>query len=773
MTDLRTIPPAVAAWLAALVCTQSSEPSFWPPVVLTLAVVALVGVLVAVARGGRHQRLSAVLAAVVVSVAAATAVSVAVSAGATERRPSALVGPATDGGIVALAVDVVGPPIALSGAYGLVVVDVTVTGVEDGGARTGGLRAPAVLFASDPAGTIAAGARLVLDARVENGRAGDQRAFVLRAVGDPVVGTPEAPSDPAAAVRTGFSDLAAGFAGDGAALLPGLAVGDTSLVDDALDERMTAASLSHLTAVSGANCALVVGAVFGALALLGAPRWGRVVAALLALAGFVALVTPEPSVVRAAVMAAIVLLGIAVGRPSAGVPVLGIAVVGILVSDPWLSRSFGFALSAAATAGLLLLARPLGRALTRVLPAPVAVALALPLAAQLACQPIIVLIDPAVPVWGVPANMLAAPAAPIATVLGMIACLLLPVAPAVATGVAALAWLPAQWIAGVATAAAAAPDAGLPWPSGPPGVIAWAAVLVTIAVVVSARSLRLAHVAGTMLLLGALAYGTLVGGDRLGEVWSRPTDWSVAMCDVGQGDAVLVRSAGRTALIDTGPDGTGIEECLSDLGVGHIDLLVLTHFDLDHVGGVAAVTGRVREVLHQPVHDPADAALLRDLEARGARLVETTTGLSGTLGDLPWRALWPPPDESHYTGNDGSVVIEFGGAVDAIFLGDLGKDSELALLADGRVGNAYRIVKFAHHGSADQYPALYERIDARLALVSCGRDNDYGHPTRSALALLDAQGTTVARTDQGGTTLVAVRGDSLVTWAAGPRPDSG
>jgi competence protein ComEC len=767
VTDLRTVVPACAAWLAALVCTQLRDVPVWIPLVLCALSALLLATLVMIGRGRRRERAAALLATVCLTLAVAAAVSVIVTTGGAERRPAALEDAASHGGVVDLRLDVVGSPVALSAAGGLVVVDVTTTAVGRDGAVVSGLDAPAVLFAADPGGTIATGSRLRVAARVEAGRPGDERAFVLRAVGEPVIAGAVGSTDPAAALRAGFAELARGLPGDGAALLPGLAVGDTTLVDDALDDRMTAASLSHLTAVSGANCALVVGAVFGVLALLGAPLWSRVAAALVALAGFVVLVTPEPSVVRAAAMAAIVLVGIVAGRPSAGVPVLGVAVIVTLLGDPWLSRSFGFALSVAATAGLLLLSGPLGRALEALIPRPLATALALPLAAQLACQPIIVLLDPTVPVWGVPANLLAAPAAPVATVLGMVACLLLPVTPVIATGVAALAWLPAQWIAGVATAAAAAPDGGLPWPSGAPGVLAWVVVLVGVSALVAARSRRLRRIVAVTLLLAAVGYGAVVGGARLGEVWTRPGDWSVAMCDVGQGDAVLLRSAGRVALVDTGPDSEGVDGCLSDLGVGQIDLLVLTHFDLDHVGGVAAVIGRTTEVLHQPVTDPADASLLAGLEAGGARLIETTTGVTGTLGDTPWRALWPPPDEPRYTGNDGSVVIEFGGAIDAILLGDLGADSELALLADGRVGTDYALVKFAHHGSADQYPPLYERIDARLALVSCGRDNDYGHPTRSALTLLRSEGTAVARTDRDGTTLVSVRGENLVTWSAG------
>src|SRR5690606_39249834 len=134
--------------------------------------------------------------------------------------------------------------------------------------------------------------------------------------------------------------------------------------------------------------------------------------------GFVVLVTPEPSVQRAAVMALAVLVASGSGRPVRGIPVLCLAVLGLLVVDPWLARSFGFVLSVLATGGLLVLAGPLAAAMARWMPRWLAVVIAVPAAAQVACQPVIVLLDAALPTYGVVANILAAPAAPIATVVG-------------------------------------------------------------------------------------------------------------------------------------------------------------------------------------------------------------------------------------------------------------------------------------------------------------------------------------------------------------------
>ncbi len=162
------------------------------------------------------------------------------------------------------------------------------------------------------------------------------------------------------AVRAGFREIARSLPGDGGALLTGLAIGDDRAVPQPLVDAMRTSSLTHLTAVSGANCAIVVGSIMIGGAFLGIRRRWRIAASLVALVAFVILVTPQPSVVRAAVMAAFALGGLAVARPMRGLPLLAAAVAGILVADPWASREFGFVLSVLATAGLLVLSAPLG-----------------------------------------------------------------------------------------------------------------------------------------------------------------------------------------------------------------------------------------------------------------------------------------------------------------------------------------------------------------------------------------------------------------------------
>jgi competence protein ComEC len=431
-------------------------------------------------------------------------------------------------------------------------------------------------------------------------------------------------------------------------------------------------------------------------------------------------------------------------------------VTALLVADPWLAASLGFALSVAATGSLLLCARPLAAGFARVMPRPLALALAVPVAAQLACGPLLVLIEPAVPLYGVVANLLAGPAAPVTTVLGLAACLSAPLA-WLQSGLAALAWVPASWIAATATTLSDLPAARLPWWEGLPGAVALAVVGTAVGAVIALprrgrRTRRARALAGTLV---ATAAGVAIGAAALTSIagrWTLPSEWTVLACDVGQGDALLLRSGDAVALIDTGPEPEPLAACLSRTGVEHIDLLVLTHFDLDHVGGLAAVHGRVGTVLHGPA-DAEGAAAIDALRTRGASLVPAAAGMTGGLGAARWRVLWPPPASRAFPeGNDASVVLDVrgGGIPPILLLGDLSASPQRALAAAGSLAPPYGIVKVAHHGSADQDAALYAALQPAIALVTVGSDNDYGHPRQEILDTLQQTGARVARTDRDG-----------------------
>ena len=573
-------------------------------------------------------------------------------------------------------------------------------------------------------------------------------------------------------LRAAFRDISAQLPGDGGILLTGLAIGDDSQVGPALKDAMTATSLTHLTAVSGANCAIVVGAVLMLGVVAGVGRRARIVVALVALALFVMLVTPQPSVVRAAVMAAIALVGLAASRPARGIPLLSLSVVAILVATPGAALELGFALSVLATAGLLVVARPLGELLARLMPRALALALSVPIAASVAVQPLIALLQPQLPTYGIVANVLAEPAVPLATVAGMIACLLAPVAPPLALAAAWVGWVPSAWIAAIATTFAGMPGAQLPWPPGAWGVALCTAIGVAVAVAALASGRRRL---GALLALGAIAVGfaaALAAGTAVSHT-GRPDDWLIAMCDVGQGDAALVRSrtadgGWATAEIDTGPDPGRLAACWADLGVTRVDLLVLTHYDRDHVGGTDAVLGHVGTAFVGPWDPEVTTDWPELLAAGGAEVVNARRGLTGSLGTLSWEIVWPRPEPATPDpGNPASVVIRFGShdgsGLSSIFLGDLGAAQQAQLLGLG-AGGAADVLKVAHHGSADMSPDLYTALAPKVAVIGVGADNGYGHPTAKTLDVLRGLGTTVGRTDTEGLLLVAREGDRAVLW---------
>lgn len=769
--SLRLAPVAAAAWGAALAAIFA--PAAAPPLAGALWIAALAALAWAARRASgsaaRPRRLNA--AVLVLALAAAAAAASHVAFAEPERERIRALG-AADGRAVTVTAEVIGKVERRAG--GSLAFDAHATRVAIG-AEVYRVTA-AVVVRVEPADVddrraLDVGATIEAAGTATAAHPGERAVLVVHASrGVAVSAAPTGSALVAGGLRQGLVAAVAGLPKPGAGLVPGLAVGDTSVVGAELDLAMKESSLSHLTAVSGANCALVVGLAFAATAAAGGSRVLRVGVGMLALTGFVLLVTPEPSVVRAGAMAAIAMLGVLLGRPGAGVATLSLCVAVLLVVDPWLAGSLGFALSVTATGSLLLFARPLARGLGRRLPRALALALSVPLAAQLACGPLLVLIDPAVPVYGVLANLLAAPAAPVATVVGLAACLAAPIPP-LQDGLAAIAWLPASWIAGTATTVSALPADRVPWAEGWPGALALGLVGLAVGVLVAlrpvSRSRTIARRAAAALVtvLAGVAGGTGLLATSAGQL-TLPDEWSVLACEVGQGDAVLLRSAGAIALIDTGPEPEALASCLDRVGVGRVDLLVLTHFDIDHVGGADAVQGRVTTVLHGPPDDDG-ALVLERLAAGGAEIVDAREGLTGALGGARWRVLWPTGEGAAFPpGNDASVVLDVrgGGIPPALLLGDLSASPQSAILAAGVLDPPYDVVKVAHHGSADQDAALYRAAAPGVALVTVGAENGYGHPRREILDILQGVGARVARTDAEGLLAVWASSDGLRVW---------
>ena len=652
------------------------------------------------------------------------------------------------------------------------------------------LGAPVLLLAD---GTAWAGLlpsqRVRVRGRLAPADPGELRAAVLLVRGPPSVLTgPSAVQRVAGQLRQGLRDAADVLPPDQRGLLPALVVGDVSRMDEQVRQDLNAAGLGHLTAVSGANLMIVGGAALVLARAVGVPLAARAVVVALAMAAFAVVARPSPSVLRALFMGLVGALALGTGRARDGVAALSATVLVLILFNPGLARSYGFALSVAATAGILVLAPRWRDRIAARLPsrAPrwVAEAVAVPAAAQAAVTPVLVLISGQIEAVAVPANLLAGPAVAPATVLGFVTALVAPFSVDAAQWIARPAGLAVGWIILVAERAAALPLAVLPWPGGIPGLL-----LLCVAVVAVRLLLRRVGMRRVALALAAGAIVAAVAVTPVVAPWP-PPGWLLVACDVGQGDALVI-SAGddRAVVVDTGPDPILVDACLRDLGVRRVPLLILTHPHLDHVGGLDGVLRRrtVGAALVSPGRRPApeSARLSARLRHHGIPEWVVPPGTRWRFGSADLTVLAPDPrpgaapiPEGAGEGsavNNASVVIHLRWPTgSALLSGDVETEAQAALLRQGVP--PVDVLKVPHHGSARGDPAFLTATRPRAALISVGAGNTYGHPAPETLARLTALAARVYRTDRQGDLAVITQSGRLAVVPRGevrrgkPRP---
>nr|WP_143425130.1 ComEC/Rec2 family competence protein [Geodermatophilus pulveris] len=765
--DLRLVPAAATVWAGTLLAPLVGVP------VLAAAVPAAVGTALLVAR--RRRSAGSVVLLVVLAALAVTAASAAVREAA--RAASPLAGAAEGRRTVELVLELDGDPAAVRGAGPpRVVVEATAAVLEDGATRTR-LDDAVVLFGpADEWRGLLPGQVVRVRAAVSPASADEGLVARLSARAPPVLlGEPSRVQRAAGGLREGLRDTAVRVLGPQAGgLLPGLAVGDTTAMDPVLVEDFRRAGLAHLTAVSGANVAIVLAGVLAPLRRRAVDRRVQALVALAALAGFVVLARPSASVVRAAAMGAVTLLALATGRSRAAVPALGGAVVVLLLADPRLARDAGFALSVAATAAIVLLAPGWSRRLRgRGWPQLPADAVAVAAAAGLATAPLVAGLSGLVSPVSLPVNLLAAPAVAPATVLGLLAALAVPVLPPLGEALVWAAGWPVRWLVAVAQGAAALPDAATGWPAGVRG-----AVLLTVLLVAAGWLLwrfPRARAPAVAALVGAVVLGWPLRQAARG--WP-PEDTVVVACDVGQGDALVLPTApGEGLLVDAGPDVGPVDRCLDRLGIDTLPLVLLTHLDADHAGGLAgALSGRAVGVVATGTLSPAEdrVARLDDAVRRaGAQRAVLVPGDRRTVGSATVEVLAPPPETATAAqpANDLSLVVRVTQrGVRVLLTGDLSGAAEARIVARG-VDLRADVLKVPHHGSADADRGFFAATGARVALVSVGAGNSYGHPAPRVLSWLAQDGVRVHRTDTDGD--VAVAGDAAAWGVAVRGPGEG
>ena len=525
-----------------------------------------------------------------------------------------------------------------------------------------------------------------------------------------------------------------------AALLEGLLLGARTDLPAEIQDGFRRAGVYHVLAVSGFNVALLAGAVFGLAALARVPRRLGAVAAIVVVVAFAFVVGPEPSVLRAVIMAVLLLGALLLEREAAVVNSLALAALAILAVRPGDLLDPGFQLSFAATAAIVV--APIPRS-------AIAGALGVSLAAQLAVLPITAAHFNQVNTIGVLANLGVVPLAGLATIGGLLGLVLAAITDVGAAIVFDAVWPLLLGMRALVALAAAAPGALVHVPA--PSALAIGCYASALLLLLGAWQRRPAPrlAAAAVLLLGtalALAAWPLL----------RPPDGRlrVAVLDVGQGDAIVVEFPDRrVALVDAGAGGPMrldagervVAPFLWNTGAFRLAAVLVTHAHADHAGGLPAVERHF---------------------AIGERWGPGTVRSVGGVGVTSFAA---PATSRGGRANDAAVLVRLEyGLASFLLASDVEAPGERALVA-AHVPLAATILKVPHHGAGGATTDEFLRaIRPALAVISVGARNAYGHPDLATLERLTATGARVYRTDRDGAVLFETDGRRLdvTAWAS-------
>ncbi|MDB4895619.1 MAG: ComE-like competence protein [Firmicutes bacterium] len=597
-----------------------------------------------------------------------------------------------------------------------------------------------------------------------------------------------------------------------ASLMAGLLFGSRSELPEDIREAFRASGVFHLLAVSGGNVAMVIMPVLLLLRRVGMHRRIAAAVAIPLVIFFIFLTGASPSVVRAGLMAVLMLLGAVLRREKNAVNTLGAAVAMLLLVNPVTLFDVGFQLSVLATLGILLFARPIEGWLTPHFQAFagekagswLAAGLSVTFAAQIMVEPISLHTFGAFSAIAPVANLLVLaflePVVQLGSVSALVGLLLVPAARVfnllVRVGLWALVFL--------VKATASVPFAYVAVGRLPAGwMVAWYAVLACVAVPVVRESL-LANAGrvrawwaeghgATRRSVAALLALVIAGGCTWRLALAEPPDTlSVTFLDVGQGDAILIQAPnGESMLVDsggfvpadarTGRPGydAGAEvvlPLLADKGIKRLDYLVLTHPDTDHAGGGAAILHAmpVGTLLKSDDHptEKRYLAAMKLADEQGVRIGSPVAGDRLNLGpEVVLEILSPPaPRYAGTRSDDNANCVAFRlryRQIAMIFACDLEGETEEQLVARGVSLNA-DLLKAAHHGSGYSSTGPFlQAVRPRFAVLSVGAGNRYGHPHQDTLQRLKQVGAQVYRTDRHGS--VEARTDGFTLSVAGER----
>ena len=562
--------------------------------------------------------------------------------------------------------------------------------------------------------------------------------------------------------------VGSGLSGERRAVVRGMALGGGVGLSEDTAEAFRDAGIWHLLAVSGQNVAMVAFAIVTLLGAFGCARRPAIAVALLAIVTYCLVCDGGASVVRAGVMGALGIVGELGTRDRQRWYLLLVGLAVLLIHQPRAIGDPGLQLSFAAVAGMFTIAGPITRWGTELLPRRLAELIAQAAAATIATAPVVIWHFGEISLAGLVVNLIAVPLAGAIVVVALSGIALGAIVPPLGVAVGWATGLAAALVIWLARVAASVPGAAVSLPTW----VAAASALLAIGVVVGLR--RLSAVRGPPVSLRVqrvttiAALAALVAGAAAAiPVAQAPEPWpqgpAVTALDIGQGDAILLRSPdGAAALFDTGPPGGSppVKRALRRAGVRRLDLLAITHDQLDHSGAARALLGDVPVgTFATPVAVPA---ITSDARTHGVPVRMIAAGDVMQVGVWRLDVLWPlpgftPPEDA----NDAAlVVLARAPGLSAL----LTADAESNVLTRLRLQHV-DILKVAHHGSADAGLAdVLRRLTPRVALISVGAGNTYGHPVATTLATLGQASIRVDRTDRSGN-VTATGGSDGITVA--------
>jgi len=529
-----------------------------------------------------------------------------------------------------------------------------------------------------------------------------------------------------------------------AALLAGLLLGDRTELPRDIDEAFRRAGVYHVLAVSGFNVGILAASVWALCRLLRLPYRPSAVTAIVVVIAFALVVGPEPSVLRAVVMAVLVLVAALLDRAASVTNSLALAALAILAARPGDLFDPGFQLSFAATFGIV--AAPLPRGV-------IVGAVGVSAAAQLAVLPIALTHFNQLSTIGLVANLAVVPLAGVATIVGLVAVGLSFISEAIAAVAFDAVWPVLLGLRGVVLLAARVPGAVVHLPA--PGWLAVTCYVAGLAALLVWHARR-GQPRRILLPLGIALVVLAVGCAAWPLV--RPADGllRLTVLDVGQGDAIVVEMPdGRAVVVDAGSGGPMrldagervVAPFLWNRGILRLAGMAITHDDSDHAGGAAALR-RLFAI---------------DEEWTAAKPSEPRRFGRAVIASLPST----PPSGGRR--NDAALVLRIDmGLASFLLASDIGTSRERELVAEGaRLDST--VLKVAHHGSRSSTGAEFLRaVGPKLAAISVGARNSYGHPDAGVMERLAAAGAQIYRTDRDGALIFETDGGTLTVtrWAA-------